>query len=156
MKWAARSCLGCETGINLYLTKPVHPWAQLNKTMGDSIEYCKKCKNNIGCHLNRGCLTESFKTKKIPTVASPVLFGSSVLLRRGGHDAPAPGQFRYVKATYIGARGFYVCCRLEQDDPDDGVGYSTKKGDVGWWGRSIMYFPNDQLEAATNEYRIQQ
>jgi hypothetical protein len=24
--------------------------------MGDSIEYCDKCENNVGCHLNRGCL----------------------------------------------------------------------------------------------------
>jgi len=75
-------------------------------------------------------------------VASHALFGSSVLLRRGGHDAPSPGQFRYVKATYIGARGHQVCCRLEQDDPDACVRYCTKKGDVGWWGRSIMSLPN--------------
>jgi hypothetical protein len=75
-------------------------------------------------------------------VASRALFGSSVLLRRGGHDAPAPGQFRYVKATYIGARGRQVCCRLEQDDQDACVGYCTRKGDVGWWGRSIMSLPD--------------
>jgi len=24
--------------------------------MGDSIEYCDKCENNVGCHINRGCL----------------------------------------------------------------------------------------------------
>ncbi len=24
--------------------------------MGDSIGYCDKCDNNVGCHLNRGCL----------------------------------------------------------------------------------------------------
>jgi len=74
-------------------------------------------------------------------VASRALFGSSVLLRRGGHDTPSPGQFRDVKATYIGAQGHQVCCRLEQDDPDACVGYCTKKGDVGWWGRSIMSLP---------------
>lgn len=79
-----------------------------------------------------------------PPVASTALFGSSVLLRRGGHDTPAPGQFRYVLATYIGARGHQVRCRLEQDDPDACVGYCTKKGDVGWWGRSIMSLPNAQ------------
>lgn len=78
-------------------------------------------------------------------VASHVLFGSSVLLRRGGHDAPAPGQFRYVKATYIGARGHQVCCRLEQEDPDACVRYCTKRGDVGWWSRSIMFLPNAHL-----------
>lgn len=80
-------------------------------------------------------------------VTSHVLFGSSVLLLRGGHDMPPPGQFRNVKATYIGARGQQVCCRLEQDDPSACVGYCTKKGDVGWWGRSIMYLPNANVEA---------
>lgn len=65
-------------------------------------------------------------------------FGSTVSLRRGGHEALQPGQFRQVLATYIGARKFDVCCRLEEDDPDACVGYCTKKGDVGWWSRSIM------------------
>ena len=80
-------------------------------------------------------------------VASHALFGSSVLIRRGGHAAPSPGQFRYVRATYIGARGPQVCCRLEQDDPDACVGYCTKKGDVGWWGRSIMSLPNAESDS---------
>ena len=84
--------------------------------------------------------TES--NKGVVGVASHALFGYSVLLRRGGHDSPSPGQFRYVKATYIGARGHQVCCRLEQDDPNACVGYCTKKGDVGWWSRSIMSLPN--------------
>ena len=83
--------------------------------------------------------------KDVIGVASHALLGSSVLLRSGGHDAPSPGQFRHVKATYIGERGNQVCCRLEQDDPDACVGYCTQKGDVGWWGRSIMSLPNDQV-----------
>jgi hypothetical protein len=65
-------------------------------------------------------------------------FGDPVLVQRGGHKSPAPGQFRQVKATYIGARGYQVCCRLEEDDADACAGYCTKKGDVGWWGRSQM------------------
>ena len=24
--------------------------------MGDRIEYCDKCDNNVGCHLNKGCM----------------------------------------------------------------------------------------------------
>lgn len=86
--------------------------------------------------------------KETPEGGLPIraLFGSSVLLRRGGHAAPAPGQLRYVKATYIGAHGHQVCCRLEQDDPDACVGYCTKKGDVGWWSRSIMSLPNAEVQ----------
>lgn len=81
-------------------------------------------------------------TTDAPGVASHALFGSPVLLRRGGHGAPSPGQFRYVEATYIGANGHQVRCRLEQDDPAACFGYCAKKGDVGWWGRSIMFPPN--------------
>jgi hypothetical protein len=65
-------------------------------------------------------------------------FGTKVLIHRGGHEKPKPGQYRYVKATYIGASGCQVLCRLDQDDPDATVGYCTKKGDVGMWGRSII------------------
>jgi len=64
-------------------------------------------------------------------------FGSRVLIRRGGRDAPGPGQYREVKATYIGAKDAWVLCRLEQDDPLDTVGWK-KKGDTGYWSRSIM------------------
>ena len=78
------------------------------------------------------------KTRPTPDTTPRARFGVSVLLRRGGHASPSPGQFRYVKATYIGARGYTVCCRLEQDDPGACVGYCTKQGDVGWWDRSIM------------------
>lgn len=67
-------------------------------------------------------------------------FGTRVLIRRGGHDHPKPGQFRYVRATYIGAVEFQVKCRLEQDDPDDTVGWN-KKGMIGMWGRSVMLVP---------------
>jgi hypothetical protein len=45
----------------------------------------------------------------------------------------APLQFRQVKATYIGAHGRQVHCRLEQDDPDATVNYCNKKGDIDWW-----------------------
>jgi hypothetical protein len=63
-------------------------------------------------------------------------FGTPVLLSRGGHKTPPPGQFRNVRATYIGAIANQVICRLEEDDPDATVGYCTKKGSVGIWGRS--------------------
>ena len=63
-------------------------------------------------------------------------FGSKVTLQRGGHKSPKPGQFRNVKAIYIGAKGQQVLCRLEQNDPDACYNYCTKKGDTGWWGRS--------------------
>jgi len=26
--------------------------------MGDAIEYCDKCENNVGCHLSRRCLNQ--------------------------------------------------------------------------------------------------
>lgn len=64
-------------------------------------------------------------------------FGSRVLIRRGWHTTPPPGQLREVKATYIGAKGNWVLCRLEQDDPLANVGWK-KKGDTGWWSKSIM------------------
>ena len=77
------------------------------------------------------------------SVPSTALFGSPVLIRRGGHASPKPGQFRLVQATYIGACGHEVTCRLEQDDPDDTVGWN-KRGMVGRWSRSVM-FPNDEV-----------
>lgn len=64
-------------------------------------------------------------------------FGTAVVLCRGGHIDPTPGQYRFVQATYIGAVGLQVKCRLDQDDPDDTVGWN-KKGMIGMWGRSIM------------------
>lgn len=66
--------------------------------------------------------------------------GSQILLRRGGHDSPAPGQYRMVKAIFLEEDGEEVCCKLEQDDPD-AVGYCTKKDDIGWWSKSIMHTP---------------
>lgn len=64
-------------------------------------------------------------------------FGTAVLLRRGGHPTPPPGQYRTVKATYIGAQGTDVLCRLEEDDPD-AIVPPKKKGETGWWSRSII------------------
>lgn len=64
-------------------------------------------------------------------------FGQAVWLQRGGHVAPKPGQLRKVKATYIGAYGHQVICRLEQNDPDAVAGWN-KKGDVGNWGRCCI------------------
>lgn len=64
-------------------------------------------------------------------------FGTKVYLYRGGHKSPSPGQFRFVKATYIGAFGNHVECRLEQDDPD--ATSWRNKGDIGFWSRSIMF-----------------
>ena len=63
--------------------------------------------------------------------------GDPVWVIRGGERAKGPGRFRRVKATYIGERGNDVCCSLDQDDPDDTVGWS-KIDSVGWWGKSAV------------------
>jgi hypothetical protein len=59
-------------------------------------------------------------------------------------------------ATYLGARGNQVCCRLEQDDPDACVGYCTKKGDIGWWSSSIMSLEIDCVPISQHERIIAQ
>ena len=64
-------------------------------------------------------------------------FGTDVILRRGGHDAPAPGQYRDVRARYIGADGHQVYCELLEDDPD-AIIRPDHRGERGWWTRSIM------------------
>jgi len=64
-------------------------------------------------------------------------FGTDVILRRGGHDTPAPGQYRDVLARYIGADGHRVYCELLEDDPDS-IGRPDRRGERGWWERSIM------------------
>lgn len=64
-------------------------------------------------------------------------FGDVVLLQRGGHPDERPGQYRWVRARYIGARGHQVHCELLQDDPD-AVVMCKERGDRGWWSRSIM------------------
>lgn len=69
-------------------------------------------------------------------------FGDEVLLRRGGHSDRRPGQFRDVRARYLGARGYQVYCELLQDDPD-AVAMCKKSGDRGWWSRSIMRRSDD-------------
>lgn len=69
-----------------------------------------------------------------------VVVGEPVLILRGGHDSPSPGQFRYVAATLLEILPYGQAeCRLEQDDPYALNGYCTKKGDVGAWSLSIIY-----------------
>jgi len=65
-------------------------------------------------------------------------FGDVIVIQRGGHKTPRPGQYRNVRVRYLGARGHQIYCELLQDDPDATVGYCTKKGERGWWGRSII------------------
>lgn len=86
-----------------------------------------------------GCLVHAIQEYR------RVKFGDDVILRRGGHPDKRPGQFRDVRARYIGARGHGIYCELLQDDPDAVVQPKTKGG-KGWWSRSIMRRGDSDLD----------
>lgn len=64
-------------------------------------------------------------------------YGDEVVIRRGGHVSPRIGRYRDVRARYVGSRGFDVRCQLLEDDPDALVS-PLRKGEYGWWSRSVM------------------
>jgi len=74
-------------------------------------------------------------------------FGSTCWILRGGHKLPLTGQFRLVRARYIGARKSRVYCELLDDD-QHALAMCTQAGSRGWWGRRVMYVNEAEAKIA--------
>lgn len=67
--------------------------------------------------------------------------GTPVWLTRGSmnrNPSFGPGFGREVMGTLVGVEGNQVQVRLDQDDPNSGVGGPFFKGEIGWWSKSAI------------------
>ena len=63
-------------------------------------------------------------------------FGTKVYVRRGSNRQAM--NLRDVPGILVGARGCDCAVKLLADDPMATSGIADKKGDIGWWSRSVV------------------